>query len=197
MCVAVDAKDPIQHFAELFEQAKTACPLDHNAMVLSTVDASGHPSSRVVLLKDFDARGFVFYTNFESQKAREALASRYVALCFFWREMGKQVRVEGPVEPVPAEEADAYFATRPRGSQVGAWASRQSEVLPSREELERRVQEVERRFEGRPVTRPPFWSGLRVCPERMEFWTNRPSRLHDRLRFRREADRWVAEMIYP
>jgi pyridoxamine 5'-phosphate oxidase len=191
--------DPLQLFAELYAQARQRIPVDPNAMTVSTVGEGGRPSSRVVLLKEADPRGFTFYTNLESRKGREARPGSMVALCFFWRELERQVRIEGRVEQVPDAEADAYFATRQRGSQVGAWASRQSEVLTSREELDARVREIEQRFEGKAVSRPPFWSGLRVVPDRIEFWTSRPSRLHERLLYRRARPDapWTVALLYP
>lgn len=191
--------DPIQLFAQVYQQAVEAIPLDPNAMVLSTAGAGGRrPTSRVVLMKGFDARGFTFYTNLRSRKAREALENPWAALCFFWRPLDKQVRIEGRVEQVSDAEADEYFATRPRGSQVGAWASLQSEPLPSRELLEARVAEVEARYAGVSVPRPAHWSGLRVVPDRMEFWTSRPNRLHDRVLYRKaEGGGWTRELLYP
>ena len=191
-------EDPIQRFAELFRQAGQAIPVNPNAMVLSTVGTGGRPSSRVVLLKSFDERGFSFYCNLKSRKGQELEANPQAALCFHWEPLEKQVRVEGRVERVSDEEADEYFATRPRESQVGAWASQQSERLSSRQELEARVAEVAARYAGVPVPRPPHWSGLRVVPDRMEFWTSRPGRLHERdLYLRTGGGAWTRELLSP
>jgi len=191
-------EDPIQRFAELFRQAGQAIPVNPNAMVLSTVGTGGRPSSRVVLLKAFDERGFSFYCNLKSRKGQELEANPQAALCFHWEPLEKQVRVEGRVERVSDEEADEYFATRPRESQVGAWASQQSERLSSRQELEARVAEVAARYAGVPVPRPPHWSGLRVVPDRMEFWTSRPGRLHERdLYLRTGGGAWTRELLSP
>jgi pyridoxamine 5'-phosphate oxidase len=189
--------DPIAMFAELFAQAKASGLEEPEAMVLSTVDENGRPSSRYVLLKELDAHGFVFYTNLESRKARALTANPYAALCFYWPPLDKQVRIEGDVERVSDADADAYFATRPRESQLGAWASKQSAALDSRELLERQFEGVRARFEGRPVTRPPFWSGFRVVPSAIEFWTRHAARLHDRARFTRNDGRWVRTLLYP
>ena len=191
------SQDPIARFAELFEEAKRAVPVDPNAMVVATVGPDGRPSARVVLLKGFDERGFVFYTNLESRKGKELRGQPFAALCFHWKPLEKQVRIEGRVQPVEAAEADAYFASRPRGSQIGAWASEQSEVLDSREELEQRVEELERRYAGSSVPRPPFWSGYRVVPDRIEFWTNRPSRLHERDLYLYDGYRWRLVHLNP
>jgi pyridoxamine 5'-phosphate oxidase len=190
-------KDPFERFAVLFEEAKRVIPVDPNAMIVASVGPDGRPSARVVLLKDFDARGFVFFTNLESRKGRELLAHPWASLCFFWQPLERQVRVEGRVERVSEQEADAYFQSRPRGSQVGAWASLQSRPLPSREVLEERVEELTRKYEGQQVPRPPHWSGLRVVPDRIEFWHARPSRLHDRLVYLWEGNGWRTEVLYP
>ena len=189
--------DPIAMFSEFFEEAKRRGTPEPDAMVLSTVDDGGRPSGRYVLLKEADQRGFVFYTNLESRKARALAANPYAALCFYWPLIDKQVRVEGSVERVPDAEADAYFASRPRESQIGAWASTQSALLASRESLDRRVQDVRDRFEGRAVSRPAFWSGFRVVPAAIEFWTRHPARLHERALFTRQDGRWVRTLLYP
>ncbi|AGC42653.1 pyridoxamine 5'-phosphate oxidase [Myxococcus stipitatus DSM 14675] len=189
--------DPIQRFADVLERARQAIPVDPNAVVVATVDADGRPSARVVLLKDFDQRGFVFFTNHESRKGRELLGQPFAALCFYWQPLDEQVRVEGRVEVVSPQEADAYFHSRARGSQVGAWASLQSRPLGSREELENRVEDVEKRYAGGEVPRPPHWSGFRVVPDRIEFWHARPSRLHDRHVYLRDGEGWRAQMLYP
>ncbi|MFM2152876.1 MAG: pyridoxamine 5-phosphate oxidase [Pseudomonadota bacterium] len=189
--------DPFERFSHVFARAKEADPKDFNAMCLSTVDDDGRPSSRFVLLKEFDARGFVFYTNLESRKGRQLRAHPDVALAFYWGALEEQVRIEGVAEPVTDTEADAYFGTRPRGSQLGAWASTQSSMLASRSELEERLAEAERRFEGRDVSRPPHWSGRRVVPRRIEFWVGMPSRLHHRTQYDRTADGWSRRILAP
>ena len=190
-------EDPIAMFTELFEEARRRGTPEPDAMVLSTVDETGRPSGRYVLLKEVDQRGFVFYTNLESRKARALAANPYAALCFYWPLIDKQVRVEGTVERVSDAEADEYFASRPRESQIGAWASTQSAPLVSRDSLDRRVQEMRARFDGRAVARPPFWSGFRVVPSAIEFWTRHPARLHERVLFTREDGRWMRTLLYP
>jgi pyridoxamine 5'-phosphate oxidase len=188
--------DPLEIFRDLYARAAESC-VEPDATVLSTVDADGRPSGRYVLLKAFDERGFVFYTNLQSRKARALAANPHAALCFYWQPIQKQVRVEGTIEPVSDTEADAYFATRPREFQIGAWASTQSAALESRAELERRVDEARARFEGHLVPRPPFWSGFRVVPRTIEFWTRDPARLHERERFERAGDRWTRGWLFP
>ena len=191
--------DPFERFAALYAQARAAIPVDPNAMVLATVGPDGQPSARVVLLKDFDARGFVFYTNLESRKGQDLLSHPQTALVLHWAPLERQVRIEGRAERVSDAEADAYFRSRPRGSQVGAWASAQSRPLPSREQLEARVEELTRHYEGRDVPRPPHWSGFRVVPHRIEFWHARLSRLHERLVYTREGATgpWRTAMLNP
>jgi pyridoxamine 5'-phosphate oxidase len=187
-------------FAELFEKAHRAGEPDPTAMTVATAGLDARPSARTVLLKAHDARGFVFYTHLDGRKGRELQANPHAALLFHWPRVGEgvQVRVEGPVEIVGDEEADAYFASRPRGSQVGAWASRQSETLDSREQFEQRVAEVEREFDGREVPRPPRWTGLRVRPAAIEFWYGAQFRLHERWLYESDvAGEWSKRMLYP
>ena len=188
--------DPISRFREVFEQARATGMRDYNAMILSTVGSDGRPSSRAVLLKDFDEDGFVFYTNFESRKGREILEHPDVCLIFYWRDLGKQVRIEGRAEPVADEVADAYFATRDHGSQVGAWASQQSRPMKNRAELLAAVAKVKARYPGK-VPRPPHWSGFRVVPDCFEFWTQGTFRLHDRKVFERTPEGWTVQTLYP
>jgi pyridoxamine 5'-phosphate oxidase len=188
--------DPIRQFATWFRPV-LARDTDATAMTLATVDKDGGPSARTVLLKDFDERGFVFYTNYRSPKARALADHPRAALVFHWPDRERQVCVSGPVIRVSDEESDAYFLTRPRESQLGAWASPQSEVIASREELDHRVAEFERRFAGREVPRPPYWGGFRLAPDVVEFWQGRPSRLHDRFRYRKAAGGWVIERLAP
>ncbi len=188
--------DPIDRFREFFEEAAATGMDDPNAMVVSSVDADGRPSSRVVLLKDFDAEGFVFYTNLESRKGREIQANPNVSLSFFWRETGKQVVVRGRAELVGDAEADAYFATRPRTSQLGAWASEQSRPLAGRTQLLARVAKYEAKYLG-AVPRPPHWSGFRVVPTYIELWVAGAFRLHDRTLFERTEDGWTSCKLNP
>jgi pyridoxamine 5'-phosphate oxidase len=189
--------DPFLLARELLEQRQATEPTDATAMTLATADASGRPSARMVLLKGIDERGFVFFTNYESRKSMDLAENPFAALCIHWAKAAEQIRVEGRIERVSDAESDAYFETRPRGSQIGAWASRQSAPLPSREALLERVREIERRFDGRPVPRPEFWGGYRVVPERIEFWYGQESRLHDRVVYLRHGDGWRIERLYP
>jgi pyridoxamine 5'-phosphate oxidase len=195
-----ESKNPIARFIALLDQARaldrTILP-EPTAFALGTVDERGSPSVRIVLLKDVDERGFVFYTNYESRKGRELLTTRQAALCFHWQPLEVQVRVEGKAAQVDDEEANAYFATRPRGSQIGAWASTQSRTLERRVDLEERVARFEREYEGKSVDRPSHWSGFRVSPDRIEFWKGMPSRLHHREVFHRQGSGWRTEMLYP
>jgi pyridoxamine 5'-phosphate oxidase len=192
--------DPIERFREVFERAqkidRSIMP-EPNAMSLGTVENGNQPSVRIVLLKAVDERGFVFYTNFEGRKGKQLLAQPRAALCFFWPPLDTQIRVEGTVTKVSDEEADAYFASRARLSQIGAWASKQSRPLESASALDQRVAEYERKFEGKSVPRPPFWSGFRVVPERIEFWKGRPNRLHERHLYTRDRNGWRIETLYP
>ncbi len=192
------ARDPFTQFGAWFADAVAAELREPNAMTLATATPGGRPSARMVLLKGFDTAGFVFYTNAESRKGVELAANPYAALVFFWNELERQVRVEGRVEPVSPAESDAYFASRPRGSQLGSAASDQSRVIPSRETLEQHVAELEARYPSGNVPRPPHWGGYRVIPDVIEFWQGRPSRLHDRLRYTRQPnDSWHIDRLAP
>jgi pyridoxamine 5'-phosphate oxidase len=186
-------------FNALLSEAQASTDPEPTAMTLATVGKGGRPAARTVLLKAVDARGFVFYTNFESRKGRQLAGNPQAALLFHWKLIreGVQVKVEGTVEPVTATEADAYFATRARASQIGAWASLQSQVLPSREVFEQRIAEMEARFQGAPVPRPPHWSGFRVVPEMVEFWYGARFRLHERHRYERVDGAWQQRMLFP
>jgi pyridoxamine 5'-phosphate oxidase len=188
--------EPLAPFERWFAEA-SASEQDANAMILATAAPGALPSARAVLLKGFDRRGFVFYTNLESRKSEELARNPQAALCFLWKSLRRQVRVEGTVEPVSDEEADAYFASRERESRIGAWASDQSRRLISRAALEDRVEDFARRFGEGEIPRPPFWSGFRVVPRRIEFWRERPSRLHDRWLFVREGGEWRRERLFP
>ena len=194
-----EGDDPLALFDRWLAAAEAGEPNDPNGMAVATVDADGLPDVRMVLLKGHDARGFVFYTNVESAKGRQLQADPKAALLFHWKSLRRQIRIRGPVEQVTEAESDAYYASRPRGSQVGAWASDQSRPLPAREELERRVAEVDARYEGQSPPRPPFWRGFRVQPLGFEFWRDRRSRLHDRMVFRRETldAPWTRLRLYP
>jgi pyridoxamine 5'-phosphate oxidase len=190
------AGDPVQQFTIWFAQAQAAHVPEANAMTLATADASGAPSARIVLLKDFDDRGFCFFTNYDSRKGRELAANPRAALCIYWQPLERQVRIEGSVQRVSRSESEAYFRSRPVSAQVGAWASPQSTVITDRHELEHRDAELSAKFGG-DVPLPEFWGGYRVVPAAVEFWQGRPSRLHDRFRYTRAGDAWKIERLAP
>ncbi|HEX6929923.1 MAG TPA: pyridoxamine 5'-phosphate oxidase [Gammaproteobacteria bacterium] len=188
--------DPLALFAAWFDAARPQAIGEPTAMTLATADAAGRPSARIVLLKEYGADGFVFFTNYDSRKSAELAANPYAALLFWWPSAGRQVRVEGRVERVSAAESDTYFATRPRRSKLGAWASDQSRILADRKTLDDRFTHFEQEFPD-TVPRPPHWGGYRVVPEAIEFWQNHPDRLHDRLRYRRSGKTWLKERLNP
>ena len=195
----IPQEDPLEWFELWMDEALASTEPEPTAMSLATVDASGQPTVRIVLLKQVDRKGFVFYTNLESAKAEQLSACPKAGLCWLWKHVGRQVRVDGDVEPLSEAEADAYFASRPRGSQIGAWASKQSRPLDDRQTLVERVEHFEQKFADGPVRRPEFWSGFRVVPSMIEFWQLGDHRLHDRWKFVRDGDEWewTRQRLYP
>ena len=189
--------DPFAEFALWFDQAAVNEPADHDAVAVASVSADGRPSIRMVLMRDYDQRGFVFYTNLDSRKTHELTANPFAAMCFYWKSTDRQIRIEGRVSLVDASEADAYFASRPYESQIGAWGSKQSQILDQRATLEDRIAKYEKRFSPGQVPRPAFWSGYRLVPDNFEFWDRRPFRLHDRTLYSRDGDRWSSVKLYP
>lgn len=191
-------QDPLQQFKDWFKEAMESEVVEVNAMAISTVTPEGQPSTRIVLLKGIDERGFSFFTNYHSKKGQMIAANNRVSLTFFWPELERQVRIEGLAEKLSSEENDAYFASRPRGSQIGAWVSDQSEEIDSRESLEKRLIETEKNFENKEVFRPPHWGGFVVIPSLIEFWQGRESRLHDRIEYTKDnKGHWVHYRLMP
>lgn len=191
-------RNPFEQFKIWFDQAVAAELPEPNAMTIATATPDGKPSARMVLLKGYDQRGFVFYTNYESNKAQQLIENPWAAITFWWAELERQVRIEGRVEKLTAAESDDYFNSRPKGSQLGAWVSDQSQVIPSREVLEQRLQQLKQDYENKEVPRPTHWGGFRVIPSEIEFWQGRPSRLHDRLLYNRGKDGdWVIQRLSP
>jgi len=189
--------DPFAAFTEWFDQARLREPGEPDAVALASADANGRPTARMVLMRAYDARGFVFYTNLGSRKVSDFAHNPYCSMCFHWKTTDRQVRIEGRVEQVTDAEADAYFASRPRESQIGAWASKQSKPLDARAVLEERVVRYTERFADGPVPRPEFWSGYRLIPDSFEFWDKRPYRLHDRTHYTRTDTGWQVQKLYP
>lgn len=189
--------NPIRQFQRWFEQALAAEIVEPNAMTVATATQDGIPSARVVLLKGVSDRGFIFFTNYESHKGQELAENPHAALVFLWKALERQVRIEGTVEKVSDEETEAYFHSRPRESQLGAWVSNQSQVIPNREALEQRLAQLSQEYQGREIPRPPYWGGYCVIPHIIEFWQGRPSRLHDRLRYRLDSQQWLIERLAP
>jgi len=192
----MSVRDPIERFLEAANRAREA-GIDTAPVALATADASGRTSVRMVLVRHVDERGFVFHTNYNSRKASDIAANPRAALCFHWPAIEEQIRIEGAIEKIDANESDVYFASRPRGSQIGAWASDQSRELESRADLESRVRDLEAKFAAGPVPRPPFWGGLRIVPDRIEFWIGRADRLHDRTLYARDSAGWRITQLYP
>lgn len=189
--------NPVDQFGKWWDEALMSEIDEVNAMTLSTVNAAGRPSARVVLLKGFDQNGFVFFTNYESEKGQHLLHHPYASLVFFWKELERQVRIEGACEKVSEEESDAYFHSRPKGSQLGAWASPQSRIIEGRSVLEENIEQLEKRFSSGKIERPPHWGGYRVIPDKIEFWQGRSSRLHDRIVYQRNSDGWNISRLAP
>ncbi len=189
--------DPIAQFEQWFQEALQAEVLEANAMHLATADQAGRPSGRIVLLKGIEKGGFSFFSNYDSQKGQELSSNPYAQLTFFWAELERQVRIFGKIEKLPEEESTAYFHSRPRNSQLGAWTSPQSQVIPDRSVLEQGFEELSQAYEGKEIPKPEHWGGYRLTPESLEFWQGRPSRLHDRIRYMREADAWKIERLAP
>jgi pyridoxamine 5'-phosphate oxidase len=190
--------NPIPMFKRWFQEALKAKVLDVNALALASISASGKPSNRIVLLKGLDSRGFTFFTNYESRKGKELRQKPVASLLFFWPQLSRQIRIDGKVSKVSTHESDVYFKTRPRGSQLGAWASNQSQTVPNREYLEARMRALEEQFAGKTIPRPPYWGGFRLVPNTLEFWQGRPNRLHDRLQYQRKGQGgWKISRLAP